>query len=159
MCMYHILRLESFPAGLLGRHVRRFPAAEFQNLNPQSLSSTLINSYRHGACGQRQPGFQALSSATVTAEVWRSEASAEGDLLRHVVQNWTWTKYFISYTSGFCKLHQGLKFTGSLWVVSSLHSTNLNNIKVTCQILYILRNILLIGLDQGYLDQKKKIIL
>lgn len=109
MCMYIILRLESFPAGLVGRHVRRFPAAELQNPNLQSPSSALINSYRHGACGQRQPGFQALRSATVTAELWRSEARAEWDLLLHFVQNWTGTKDFISLTSRFFKLRQGLK--------------------------------------------------
>lgn len=71
-----LLGLESL-AGLLGRHLRRFPAAELQNPSPQSLSSALISSYRHGACGRRLPGFQTLSSATVTAGLRRSEARAE----------------------------------------------------------------------------------
>lgn len=58
--------LEGALVGIVGRHLRRFPAAELQNPSPQSLSSALISSYRHGACGQMLPGFQTLSSAAVT---------------------------------------------------------------------------------------------
>lgn len=81
-----LLGLESLLAGMVGRHLRRFPAAELQNPSPQSLSSALISSYRHGACGQRLPGFQTLSSATVTAGLRRSEVSAEWDLLSRFAQ-------------------------------------------------------------------------
>lgn len=74
--IYNILGLESLSAGLVGRHRRRFPAAELQNPSPQSLSRALISSYCHGACGQRLPGFQTPSSATVSVALWRSEARA-----------------------------------------------------------------------------------
>lgn len=97
--MYNILGLESLPVGLVGRHLRRFPAAELQNPSPQSLSSALISSYRHGACGQRLPRFQTLSSATVTADLWRSEARADLDLFSHFVQNWTRPKIFIHFST------------------------------------------------------------
>ncbi len=90
MYMYYIIKVEkNLLAGLVGSHLRRFPAAQLQNPSPQSLSSALISSYRHGACGQRLPGFQTLSSATDTAGPRRSEVRAERDLLTHTVQNWT----------------------------------------------------------------------
>lgn len=59
---------ESLPAGLTGKHLRRFPAAPLQNPRPQSPSSALISSYRHGACGRALPGSQTLSSATAAVE-------------------------------------------------------------------------------------------
>lgn len=40
---------------------------------PQSVSSALISSHRRGACGQRRPGSQTLSSAAaaaVSAQLW-----------------------------------------------------------------------------------------
>lgn len=89
MCMHNVLGLESFPTGRLGKHVRRFPAATLQNPNPQSQSSALISSYRHGACGQRLPGSQTLGSATVTGGVWKSEPQEEeeeADLLAHFLK-------------------------------------------------------------------------
>lgn len=88
---------------LVGRHVRRFPAAELQNPSPQSLSSALISSYRHGACGQGLHGFQTLSSATVTAGFWRSEGKARVRPAH--------TRDFISETSGLSSLRQGLRQT------------------------------------------------
>lgn len=96
VCMYNILGLES----LVGRHLRRFPAAGLQNPSPQSLSSALISSYRHGACGRRLPGFQTLSSATVTAAWWRSEERAERDLLANFVQNWSAPKIWFPAFQG-----------------------------------------------------------
>lgn len=59
---------ESLPAGLTGKRLRRFPAALLQNPRPQSPSSALISSYRHGACGRALPGSQTLSSATTAVE-------------------------------------------------------------------------------------------